>query len=81
MKKKKFLKKNSELKIADMRDQLSRAYLIIAILSVVSIVLFKIGASSLGNTDSFLMILLMIGLGLLAILSLAAAFTYTNYKK
>lgn len=78
---KKLFKKNKDLKIKDLRDQLSRTYLIIAVLSIVSIVLFRFGANLQNESNAISAIIVVIGFGILAILSLIASFTWVNCKK
>ena len=78
---KKIFKKNSELKINEVRQELSRAYLIIAVLSIISIVLFKLGSFSADDIDSSLIAVVVIGLGALSMLTLIAAFKWINFKK
>ncbi|MDP3445282.1 MAG: hypothetical protein Q8T08_20680 [Ignavibacteria bacterium] len=78
---KKFLKKNQDLKIKDLRSELSRAYLIIAIMAVVSIVLFRLGSNIQNEANSASVIAVLIGFGLLAMLALIASFSWINCKK
>lgn len=78
---KKFLKKNQDLKIKDLRSELSRVYLIIAVLSVVSIVLFRLGSSIQNESNSVSVVAVVVGFGALAILSLIASFSWINCKK
>lgn len=78
---KKFLKKNSELKIKDLRSELSRTYLLIAIISIIAIVSFRLGAFIQNDEGVIASILLIIGLGVLSVITLIASFTWINLKK
>jgi len=77
---KKFFKKNSELKLNEVRQELSRAYLMIAILSIVSIILFKFGSYSPEDLAPSLVVFLIVGLSSLAMVTLFASFAWINCK-
>jgi len=78
---KKIFKKNSELKIKELRGELSRTYLLITILSILAIILFRFGAFVQNDANVTASILLIISLGMLSIVSLIASFMWINVKK
>ena len=77
---KKIIKKTSELKLVDVKRQLSRAYMLVAIMSVVSILMLVLGTQVDKNFSTMLLALIIIGINLLAILSLIYSFININHR-
>ena len=74
---KKFLKKN----INDFRKELSRAHLIIALLSIAIIVLLSLGAVQPVTFDQPLSAVCVVLLSIVAFISLCMAYTLSSKKK
>jgi len=79
MKINKMLKKNSGLKIKELRAELSRAYLLIAVVAIVAVILLRLGVFIQNNVAAT--ITLIISLGILSVLALINAFNWINLKK
>ena len=73
------LKKNSGLKIKELRAELSRAYLLIAVVAIVAVILLRLGVFIQNNVAAT--ITLIISLGILSVLALINAFNWINLKK
>ena len=78
---KKFFKKFSKRTLFEVRNELSRAHLIIVLLSVVSIILLTLVARLATDINPTLTLICCGLLGFLAIISLVTSFMLTTGKK